>query len=239
MSTDDDGVACALARGMATQLDAWRAARAAGMPRAGWKVGLNFPEAQARLGLSAPTVGWLHGGRVLTSGAVHSPADAARRFVEAEFCLRLGRSVVPGVSTAEARDAIAGVAPALEIVDYGRSWASLEAIVSHSMFHDATVRGSEVTPAHLPQLGAALPRVLVDGQVVAVAREGLVPRELAAVIVIVANFLARYGESLEAGDLVLSGSYTNPVPAPAGARIVAEFGSWGEVSVRMAAPPTA
>ena len=44
---------------MARQLERFREAIAAGMPRVGWKIGINDPAAQERIGLSAPIVGWI------------------------------------------------------------------------------------------------------------------------------------------------------------------------------------
>jgi 2-keto-4-pentenoate hydratase len=57
------------APGMKIQLDGYRAALAAGMPRRGWKVGINVPEVLEQLKLVHSGVGWLDGNQVLENGA--------------------------------------------------------------------------------------------------------------------------------------------------------------------------
>ena len=52
-----------IAAGMARQLAAYHEALAAGMPRLGWKIGINDPAAQQRMGIAATLVGWLDGRR--------------------------------------------------------------------------------------------------------------------------------------------------------------------------------
>ncbi|TIU32443.1 MAG: 2-oxo-hepta-3-ene-1,7-dioic acid hydratase, partial [Mesorhizobium sp.] len=46
--------------------------------------------------------------------------------------------------------------------------------------------------------------------------------------------LARYGMSIAAGEVVLSGSFVRPVEARPGDTIVADFGSSGTVSIHFA-----
>ena len=53
-------------------------------------------------------------------------------------------------------------------------------------------------------------------------------------IVWLARRLAEYGEAIRAGQVVLSGSFIRPVEAPAGSRFHADFGPFGEVSIRFA-----
>src|SRR5215468_11069324 len=47
-----------------------------------------------------------------------------------------------------------------------------------------------------------------------------------------ANKIARYDEALNAGDLVLSGSFTRPTAAERGALLHADFGPLGTISIR-------
>jgi 2-oxo-hept-3-ene-1,7-dioate hydratase len=49
-----------------------------------------------------------------------------------------------------------------------------------------------------------------------------------------ANKIARYDETLNAGDLVLSGSFTRPTTAERGDLLRADFGPLGTISVRFA-----
>ena len=53
-------------------------------------------------------------------------------------------------------------------------------------------------------------------------------------IVWLANRLAQYGESIRAGQVVISGSFIRPIEAPHGSTISADFGSLGSVSVYFA-----
>ena len=49
-----------------------------------------------------------------------------------------------------------------------------------------------------------------------------------------ANKLHPYGETLEAGEIILGGSFTAPVPARAGDTFHVDFGPLGAISVRFA-----
>ena len=43
--------------------------------------------------------------------------------------------------------------------------------------------------------------------------------------------LAQYGEGIEAGQVLLSGSFIRPVEAPPGSRFEADFGPFGQVAI--------
>src|SRR5690242_11635849 len=104
---------------MRRQLRRQHAARAAGMPRAGWKICVNDRHAQTRLGLDGPFVGWLNGARVIASGTSYLVPPGVRFACEPEIAIRIGTANEVR-SVADARAAIAALAPALEVVDYAR-----------------------------------------------------------------------------------------------------------------------
>jgi 2-keto-4-pentenoate hydratase len=219
---------------MAAQREAFARALAAGMPRAGWKVGLNVREMQEHLGLAGSAVAWLDGARVLRSGDAFAIAPGAQIHAEAEIALRLGAPVRAGDAPAAARAAIAERMPALELVDYARPRGDLEAILAHGIFHAATVLGA-ATDAVEPAMGRTLPRVEVDGALRAIANPAWAPPDFGELLVHVAGRLAPIGEELRTGDVVICGSYVQPLAVAPEQTVAADFGAMGRVSVRLAA----
>jgi 2-keto-4-pentenoate hydratase len=153
------------AAGVQVQLARLQEAIGAGMPRRGWKVGIDVPEILEAQGLRHPGVGWIREDRVLGSGAVFEPPADARLHVEAEICLRMAGTPPPGCGRDEAFAAIAAVAPALEIVNYARPTDELDAVIAHSMFHEACVVGEELPTSELPaDLGREWPVLSIDAE---------------------------------------------------------------------------
>jgi 2-keto-4-pentenoate hydratase len=222
------------AAGMGRQLERFHAALAAGMPRRGWKIGINVPEVLARLDLPHPGVGWLDGHRVLTDGAQLPLRAEARLHAEPEVAVRIARAVAPGCSADLARQHIAAVHPALEIVSYAKPTSGVDDAVAHCMFHDATILGAPALPAAARDLGSRWPVLRVGDRPADPPRADLVPSDLGELVAFVADYLAAFGESLEAGDLVLSGSFTASAAALAGGvEVSADFGPLGRVSARI------
>jgi len=200
----------------------------AGMPRLGWKLCVNEPRHQRRLGLAGPFVGFLNGACRLASGDVCRLPPHASYAVEPEIAIRVGPS--PG-------QAIAALAPAFEIVDYTRGAFSLAGVVESSSFHHGVVLGAARPPTDAPVIGPDCPRVLQDAMPVGVPDPALVPSDLTDVVRFVARFLAEHGERLEADDWILSGACTAPVSVGRGETVDADFGPLGRVQVRFASDP--
>lgn len=218
--------------GMRRQLQSYASRRARGMPRVGWKIGVNVPEVQRRLGLSEPLVGFLDGERVFEDGAAVVCPEDTRLHVEPELCLCLGTAVGPNPSVEEARAAIIAVRPALEVVNYALPGKGLEELIASAMFHHGLVLGA---PLPLPSPGTvrAVAGELVfevSGQRSPPARSDLVPGELAEIVRLMARVLTEFGESLQAGDLLMSGAFVEKaLPLAAGHTARARFGTLGEV----------
>ena len=217
---------------MRRQLRRRHAARAAGMPRAGWKICINDPRVQARLGLDAPFVGWLNGARLIGSGGAYPVPSGARFACEPEIAIRIGR---PGdlASLAGARAAIAALAPAFEVVDYRRASPELAVIVETSSFHDGAVLGEPRSSGSVPTLGPDCPRLLRNGESAGTADPTLVPADLATIVRHVAAFLGHLGEELREGDWILSGACAAPIPVGPGDDLTADFGPLGSVRVTL------
>jgi 2-keto-4-pentenoate hydratase len=108
------------APGMERQLQRMHAALDAGMPRRGWKIGINVPEVLASLELRHSGVGWLDGHRVLEDGERFTQHMGARIAVEPELCIHISEHISGLVSPESALERIAGVSAALELVDYAK-----------------------------------------------------------------------------------------------------------------------
>ena len=53
-------------------------------------------------------------------------------------------------------------------------------------------------------------------------------------VVWLARRMAQYGQSIEAGQVILSGSFIRPVECPPGTKIHADFGPFGTVDIGFA-----
>ena len=68
-------------------------------------------------------------------------------------------------------------------------------------------------------------------------RPDLVSSDLGGIVAFVAEFLAAFGEALEPGDLILSGSYSaQAVPLESDCDVQGLFGPLGEVELRVLSP---
>lgn len=221
-------------QGMALQLEGLKLAQSRGMVRRGWKIGINVPEVQQQLSLPHAGIGWLDGNQVLDSGSVfHAPPDSLLH-LEPEVAILISGKVRDGCSPSSVRSQIAAIHPALEIVNYARPTSGLNDLVAHSMFHEATVLGHAVPAIDMPGLGTEWPILTIGSDPPFLPRADLVPEDLGELVAFASAYLSAFGQSLEDGDLLLSGAFLARAPSIApGIGGTAEFGPMGSVSVRI------
>jgi 2-keto-4-pentenoate hydratase len=215
--------------GLEAQLRDWRAALDSGVTRVGWKIGLNVPEIQKALGIEESVIGYLTSRTLVESGSEYSAAGDASLRAEPEVALEIGRDVEGDANEDAAREAIAGLSVALELVDVTPpSEDGIEAIVATNVFHRAVVLGAS-RPA-LP--GEAAGVIEVNGEQRGAAD---VPSDFADVVLLTARLLGEAGERLERGDRIIAGSLTPQVPLAVGDEVGVEIEGLGRVETRIAA----
>lgn len=207
-----------IVRGMRAQLELRRRTLAEGAMALGWKVGLNPPAVQEKLGLDGPVVGFLTTSTLLESGATWTlPSAEATVVVEPEVGVEIGPD---GAS-------VAALMPALEVVEFDRPLDELEQVLAEDIFHRAVVLGPR---AEIATAGAA--RVLHNGeQVHAIDASGALDGILDAV----ARRLTDAGERLRPGDIVIAGALAAPVPVSPGDRVQLELDPLGVVEISFSA----
>ncbi len=195
-------------RGMQRQLQQWRNALAAGDERLGWKIGFNRVMDQQKFELPSPMVGYLTRKRQLVADEPYPLRAGSKILVEAEIALLMGRDVAPNATFSEARNAIAGYAPALELVDTTRTRSNdIEAILAGNLFHEAVVIG-DVCAIVGGHFSASL---ILNGSEIRQLEPDRLPDDFGKIVKIVAEILAQHGERLLAGDWIISGAATTPI----------------------------
>lgn len=199
----------------------------------GWKLGYTSLAMRTQMGIDHPNFGPLTDAMLLGSGDAVSPLLVQPR-VEPEIALRFARPLRGDVTQAEVLDAVDRALACLEVVDsvYPEYRFRLE---------DNTADGSSAAQVVLgPELPAVdrLEAVAVElrhngepaGSATGAAASG---HPLAGVVWLVAQ-LARRGEGLRAGDVVITGGLTRAVPLDPGDRVEAVFDGAIAVAVHRA-----
>jgi 2-keto-4-pentenoate hydratase len=199
---------------------------------AGWKVGLTAPAIQRQIGVHEPVFGLLLNTGARATGAVMPFHDLIRPGFENELCLTVGTTLRgPGVTLEQARAAISAVAPALEITETrGDVAGDLGLSLADNAQQKAFVTGTAVTPPDGFRLSETTVEVFVNGQSMEKASGAEVMGDPAASIAWLANKLAEFDRSLDAGMVVMSGSFTRQYALAFGDRIEARFDPFGTVS---------
>lgn len=223
---------------------AWVDAKMAGGRHAvGHKIGLTSRAMQRAGNISEPDYGTLLDDMVLTEGQ-DAPFD---RFieprVEVELAFILGKRLEgPNVTIFDVLDATRWVVPALEIIDAriertdresGRTRKVLDTI-SDNAANAAIVMGGR--PVRTDALDFRWVSALCY-------RNGVIEESGVAAAVLnhpangvawLANKLTPHGVALEAGEIVLGGSFTAPVPIAQGDNFHVDYGPLGSIAVRFA-----
>jgi 2-oxo-3-hexenedioate decarboxylase len=204
----------------------WRAELQGGAKRVGWKIGMNLPEVQETLGIREPVIGYLTTATLIESGGQFSGRNTGNLVAEAEVALEIGRDVPGDVSEEDARDAIAGLAPAIELVDPASERQDVQMIVAGNVFHRGVVLGE--SRSAFPAEGVKA-TIEVNGEERAAADA---PDDFAEVVEVTARLLAAAGEKLRAGDRIISGSVTMSAVAQ-GDAVTVDLGPLGSLDVRI------
>jgi len=221
--------------GMEAQLAAWRRLLASGFARVGWKIGLTAPAVQARLGLGGPVVGHLTLATTLVPGASHSLAGGTRVGVEPEVAIHLSADVPPAAGRARAAEAIAGLGPALEVIDIDAPFDDLARIVARNVFHRAVAFGPTDPSRAGGSLAGIAARAVLNGCTVTEVSAAQAAGDLPDLVCLVADALGACGERLRAGDRIISGALTDPMWVKPGDTAGIDLGPLGALEVAFTA----
>ena len=205
---------------------------AAGERQAGWKVGLTAPAMREMFSSKAPVFGYLlESGRV-ESGYRFSHADLKAPLVESELLITLAHELSgPDASVNDALRAVGSIAPALEIVEMRGAdmRVDLPLAITDNVAQRAFVHGASVAFSPALQLGSVCAEVRINGElkVTALGREAI-DNQLET-LAWLANTLHRYGRRLQAGQRIMTGSFTKPLAVSAGDTLHTEFSGIGAV----------
>jgi 2-oxo-hept-3-ene-1,7-dioate hydratase len=222
-----------IAQGMREQIKWLHDCIARGAPRVGWKIGITDAAAQAKWGISEPVVGALSGNHAFESGADVPVRKGAVIRGEAEISIRVGEDVTADCTLEQAHAAIASLGPAIELIDISKPGPDLATILSHSIYHAGVVFGEEHPSDTLRKVEPYWPRAFRNGKAVRQPEPKLIPEDLGRLVELVAKLLPRYGESLKAGDRIISGSFVTPMIGEHGDTMKVDFGALGTVELRV------
>jgi 2-keto-4-pentenoate hydratase len=203
----------------------------------GRRMGRTSRPRQHLLGVDEPDFGVLLDDMFLDEGDV-VPLDLfVQPRVVATIAFVLAADLAgPGVSVADALTAVAGVMPAIEIVD--SRIASWQVQVADTVADNASagkvVLGGRITPAtavDLRLVGVLLQR---NGVPIESAAGAAALGNPARCVEWLANELGSTGRGLRRGDIVLAGPLHRLVPVRAGDFYQAEFAHLGSVTVQFA-----
>ena len=213
---------------------------AAGRSPIGWKIGLTSKAMQYALNIDTPDSGVLFDDMLFEDGATIAKDRFIEPRVEAEIAFVMRYPLAgESVRITDVLNATDYVLPALEILDTrilrrdpstGAGRTVVDTISDNAANAGIVVGGRPMRPDQidLRWAGAIVSR---NAQVEETGLGAGVLNHPAQGVAWLARRLARYGGSIEAGQIVLSGSFIRPIEARHGNTINADFGPLGSVAV--------
>ncbi|MET9613781.1 fumarylacetoacetate hydrolase family protein [Kitasatospora indigofera] len=215
---------------------AWRDEQlAAGRRLIGRKIGLTSKAMQSATGITEPDYGVIFQDTVRDTGAVIDFDEFSNVRIEVELAFLLDAPLEgPHCTLVDVLDATRCVLPALEILNShidlpGRT--IVDTIADNAAYGAVVVGGNPVRPdaVDLRWISALLYRnETIEESGVAAA----VLDHPARGVAWLANKLHQHGGRLEAGELVLAGSFTRPMWVSQGDVVLCDYGQMGTVSCR-------
>lgn len=209
----------------------------------GWKIGLTSKAMQYALNIDIPDSGILFDDMIFEHGGTVPKGRFIQPRIEAEIAFVMKSSI--GGDDVTRDDVLAAtdyVAPSIEILDTrivrvdaetGKTRTVFDTI-SDNAANAGIVLGVDqhaVDAFDLRWVGAITSR---NGEVEETGLGAGVLNDPVESVVWLARRMAQYGQSIEPGQIILSGSFIRPVECPSETEIHADFGSFGSVDISFA-----
>jgi 2-keto-4-pentenoate hydratase len=212
-------------------------AKGLGWPLLGWKIAATTPVMQQRLRTTEPIYGRTYKQFECASPACFRRAELLDPLVECEFFFRLGRPLPSRSSpynAGEVAEAVDSVHAGIEVAECRFPLDELPAVPA--VLADGSASGRYVVGAEIADWRrrdlAAMPVVLeVNGTVRRRGSGAEVMGDPLAPLVWLANARSQWGDGLQAGELISTGTATGMLLAQAGDRVVAYFGGSPAVEI--------
>ncbi|HEV7308154.1 2-oxo-hept-4-ene-1,7-dioate hydratase [Ensifer sp.] len=219
---------------------AWVKKKIAGGRRViGWKIGLTSKAMQYALNIDIPDSGVLFDDMLFEDGARIPGNRFIQPRIEAEVAFVMKAPLSgPNVTVFDVLNATDYVTPALEILDTRilrvdpetkKARTIVDTISDNAANAGIVLGGRQMRPDAIDMrwMGAIVSR---NAEVEETGLGAGVLNHPARGIAWLANRLSLYGDRIEAGQIVLAGSFIRPIEARHGDTIVADFGPSGTVS---------
>ena len=208
----------------------------------GWKIGLTSKAMQYALNIDIPDSGILFDDMHFADGSTVPNGRFIQPRIEAEIAFVMKAGLDGAVTRAQVLAATDYVCPSLEILDTRILRADPKTGQTRKIFDTISDNAANAgivlgTQHHDPNAidlrwtGAICAR---NGEVEETGLGAGVLNDAVMGIVWLSNRLEAYGQTIRAGDVVLSGSFIRPVEARPGDSFHADFGSFGNVSIDLA-----
>lgn len=211
---------------------------AAGRTVIGWKIGLTSRAMQQALGIDIPDSGVLLDDMMFANGTTIPAGRFIQPRIEAEIAFVMKSPLSGAATREEVLAATDFVAPSIEILDTrikridpatGQARKIFDTISDNAANAGIILGDGKFDPSteNLRWVGAI---VSANNQVEETGLGAGVLNDPVAGIVWLSERMAQYGQTIQAGQVILSGSFIRPLECPPGTKIDADFGPWGHVT---------
>ncbi len=206
----------------------------------GWKIGLTSKAMQNVLNIDIPDSGILFDDMVFEHGSTVPAGRFIQPRIEAEIAFVMKSAIGgEGVTRDDVIAATDYVAPSIEILDTRIVRADPETgktrvifdTISDNAANAGVVLGTKKHAVDAFDLRWVGSITSCNGEVEETGLGAGVLNDPIESVVWLARRMAQYGQSIEPGHIILSGSFIRPLECPPGSNISADFGPFGMVDI--------
>ena len=201
----------------------------------GAKLGLTSQAKQQRMKVAQPVGGFLTDAMLVAPDRLPEAArDWIHPRIEPEIAFVLGRPVDRALTRAEAAACVESVSVAAEVIDsrYTDFRFRLADVLADNTSAAGVLLGERVPAASVPDLASLPCRLEVDGEVVHSATGAAILGDPLEALVWLSEHVARQGEVVPAGHVVLAGALTDAVPLVPGSDYRITIDGLGTIAAR-------
>lgn len=199
----------------------------------GPKMGLTSYAKMKQMGVEEPLYGYVFDYMLIENGGKVHLSDLIHPKVEAEIAFVMGEDVEgPGITGAQVLAATEYVLPALEIIDsrYENFNFTLPDVVADNASTSRVVFGTTLKSPEQFELDLVGTTISINGEIKELGAGAAVLGHPANSVAMLANMLARKGDKVKKGDIILTGGITGAVMLANGDVVSGKFDGLGEVN---------